>query len=84
MKSPVRTSIYTRGALFVLFRSHLNILGARNVTRNQCHAQGTKLLSAKAQTLVTTVAWLPRFVDSSQNTDYLEVFVVSNRSFRCI
>jgi len=42
------------------------------------------MLSAKAQSLVTTATGLPEFLAPSQNTDYPEVSVVSNLSFRYI
>ena len=55
-------------------RSHLKIIGARNVIWNKFHNEDTQMLGATVQNLVATATWRPDFAPV-----YWEGFQVGGR-----
>ena len=48
-------------------KRHLNILGAKIMTRNKFRTDGTQVLGAIVQNLVAPATWRPGYVHSSPN-----------------
>jgi len=72
---PRLPSLLTRGGggggggaqIFQKPKRHLNILGAKIMTRNKFRTDGTQVLGAIVQNLVAPATWRPGYVHSSPN-----------------